>query len=234
VHGTEAVTTTQAEAVPHDVFERSMFDRRQVHAPFLRGADGKPRTYMPIPRAWDQVRGITLHQTACDMGERIERYDTIGAHFAVLRSGRVLRMADLDRVIYHGHGWNNQCVGIEINGLYAGLEGDIRTVWDDPTTPYREQPQQVTPQAMESTRQLVRWIVAEVDRHHGKVGVLGAHRQAVNSRRNDPGEAIWKQVALPLHAELGLNDGGPGFKLPGSTGYAIPEAWDERCVGIKY
>lgn len=228
------MTATQAEAVPHDLFERSMFDRRHVHAPFLRGTDGRPKTYNPMPRAWSQVKGITLHQTACDMGERIERYDTIGAHFAVLRSGRVLRMCDLDRVVYHGHGWNNQCVGIEINGLYAGLEGDIRTVWDDPTTPYREQPQKVTPEAMESTRQLIRWIVAEVSERGGHVKVLGAHRQAVDSRRNDPGEAIWRQVAVPLHAELGLDDGGVGFKLPGSTGYAIPEAWDPRCVGVKY
>jgi N-acetyl-anhydromuramyl-L-alanine amidase AmpD len=225
---------TQAELVPHDVFERSMFDRRPYHAPFLRDTGGRPRTYIPIPRSWGQVRGITLHQTACNMGERIERYDTIGAHFAVLRSGRVLRMCDLDRIVYHGHGWNNQCVGIEVDGLYAGLEGDIRTVWDDPTTPFREQPQKVTPEAMESTRQLVRWIVAEVAAHGGKVAILGAHRQAVDSRRNDPGEAIWKQVALPLHAELGLSDGGPGFKLPGSTGYAVPEAWDPSRVGIKY
>lgn len=228
------MTATQAEAVTHDVFTASMFDRRNVHAPFLRDAAGKPRTYIPIPRQWGSVRGITLHQTACDMGERIERYDTIGAHFAVLRSGRVLRMCDLDRVVYHGHGWNNQCVGIEVNGLYAGLEGDLRTVWDDPSTPFREQPQTVTIEAMESTRQLVRWIVGEVALNGGAVKHLVAHRQAVDSRRNDPGEAIWKQVALPLHAELGLDDGGVGFKIPGSTGYAIPEAWDPRCEGIKY
>ncbi len=224
---------TQAELVPHEMFTASMFDRRHVHAPFLRDAAGKPRTYYPIPRPWGQVRGITLHQTACSMGERVERYDTIGAHFAVLRSGRVLRMADLDRVVYHGHGWNNQCVGIECDGLYAGIEGDLRTVWDDPTTPYREQPQQVTPHAMESTRQLVRWIVEEARRNGATVKILGAHRQAVDSRRNDPGEAIWRQVALPLHAELGLSDGGPGFTLPGSTGYAIPEVWG-GAKGVKY
>jgi hypothetical protein len=229
-----AMTATQAEAVPHDVFTASMFDRRSVHQPFLRDSNGKPRPYNPMPRAWGQVRGITLHQTACDMGERIERYDTIGAHFAVLRSGRVLRMCDLDRVVYHGHGWNAQCVGIEVNGLYAGLEGDIRTVWDDQSTPYREMPQQVTEPAMESTRQLVRWIVEEVRLRGGQLKVLGAHRQAVDSRRNDPGQAIWQQVAVPLHAELGLDDGGVGFKLPGSTGYAIPEAWDSRAVGIPY
>jgi N-acetyl-anhydromuramyl-L-alanine amidase AmpD len=223
-----------AEMLTADDFERAMFDRRSVHAPFIRDTDGKPKTYIPIARPWSSVRGITLHQTACDMGERLERYDTIGAHFSVLRSGRVLRHADEDRVIYHGHGWNNQCVGIEVNGLYAGIEGNLSTVWDDPSTPIREQPQRVTTEAMASTRQLVRWICDHVRRRGGQIKILCAHRQAVSSRRNDPGSAIWQQVALPLHAELGLSDGGPGFVIPGSSGLPIPEAWDPAAVGVRY
>lgn len=213
---------TMAEFVPPDVFRASMFDRR---------SDAHPK-YAPIPRVWSKVTGVCLHQTACNMGERIARYDTIGAHFVVTRAGKVLWMHDLDRVVVHGHGWNAQCVGIEIDGLYAGVEGDPSTVWDDPTTGVREVAQHVTPEAMESARQLVRWIVGEVERNGGKVNALVAHRQAADSRRNDPGSAIWQAVALPLHAELGLTDGGVGFRL--GTGYPIPEAWDPRCKGIRY
>ncbi len=166
------------------------------------------------------------------MGERLGRYDTIGAHFAVTRSGKVLRMHDLHRIVVHGNGFNNQTVGIEVDGLYAGIEGDPRTVWNDPNTQQREMGQEVTAEAMESARQLVRWIVAEVALRGGKVGALVAHRQSSGSRRNDPGSAIWQHVALPLHAELGLSDGGVGFKI--GTGMAIPEAWDERCKGVEY
>jgi hypothetical protein len=115
----------------------------------------------------------------------------------------------------------------------------MRTTWDDPSTPFREQPQRVTTEAMESARQLVRWIVEEVRRNGGACTKLVAHRQASGSRRNDPGQAIWQQVALPLHAELGLDDGGVGFYLPnpaayGGDGVAIPEAWDSRCKGVRY
>lgn len=228
--------TTDAEL---DLFAQAMIDRRNVHAPLLKRPNQPAVRYTPAHRTWANTRGVTLHQTACHMGERTERYDHIGAHFAVLRSGRVLWMADLDRVVIHGNGWNNQCVGIEIDGLYAGLEDDpdtaqdesLRTTWDDPTTPTREQPMQVTPAAMESTRQLVRWIRRAVTRKGGRLDVLCAHRQSSVDRRNDPGQAIWQQVAVPLHAELGLSDGGVGFVL---GGYPVPAAWDARCKGIAY
>lgn len=219
-------------------FEASMIDRRAFHSPLVKRG-GKLERYEPAGRAWRETRGFTLHQTACNMGERIERYDAIGAHFVVLRSGRVLRMADLNSVVFHGNGWNAQCVGIEIDGLYAGLEDipetaldeSLRTTWDDPTTPTREKPMRVTPQAMLATRNLIRWGAYEIARNGGKLEVLCAHRQSSLDRRNDPGEEIWKQVALPLHAELGLTDGGVGFKI---GGYAIPERWDPRCKGVLY
>ncbi len=228
------------EALTLADFERSMHDRRAFHRPHYRGADGKLVSYIPRRRPWTEVTGITLHQTACNMGERIERYDTIGAHFAVLRSGRIARMCDPDRIIYHGNGWNNRCVGIEVDGLYSGLEDDpdtaqdesLRTTWDSPSTSTREHPMQVTPQAMQRTRQLVRWIVGTVAAHGGQCRFLVAHRQSSDDRRNDPGETIWKQVALPLHAELGMSDGGVGFTVTG--GLPICEQWDPRCKGVRY
>lgn len=233
------------EAITVDDFLSLMIDRRDFHVPTVEKiVNGKKKrvAYEPEERDWNEVRGITLHQTACDMGERIERYDSIGAHYSILRSGRILRHCDNNRVVYHGNGWNNQCVGIEVNGRYAGREDDpdtaldeaLKTTWDDPTTPTRELPMIVTPQSMVSLRMLIRWIAYDVLTHGGHLKILGAHRQASPSRRNDPGEAIWKQGAVPMHAELGLSDGGKGFVIPGSGGYPIPECWDERYTGIAY
>jgi hypothetical protein len=226
------------EALTAAEFEATMVDRRAYHSPLVKRGDRMER-YEPAERSWTQTTGITLHQTACNMGERVARYDTIGAHFAVLRSGRVLRMADLNTVVYHGNGWNTRCVGIEVDGLYSGLEDDpdtaqdeaLRTTWDDPSTPTREQPMVVTEAAMRSTRQLIRWIRHEIARNGGKLTVLNAHRQSSKDRRNDPGETIWKAVALPLHAELGLTDGGPGFEI---GGYPVCVEWDPSRVGYKY
>ncbi len=221
----------QEDPPPPDVFEESMVDRRPHAQPSLT-------TWQ---RPWSRVTGICLHQTACEMGERDSRYDKLNVHFVVCRSGKVLRLHDLTTGLAAANGWNNQTVSIEIDGLYAGVEDDpatvnvneaMRSTWDDPSTPFREQPQRVTPEAMESARMLVRWIVGEVALHGGRVGVLVAHRQSSGSRQSDPGEAIWKAVALHMHAELGLHDGGVGFKL--DDGRPIPDAWSGQANGTPY
>lgn len=183
-------------------------------------------------RPWTSVTGICLHQTACNMGENPPRYDAIGAHFVVTRLGKILHMHDMDRLIVHGNGFNTRTVGIEFDGLYAGVQGDPKTVWDDPETSRHEVGQDVTDQAVSAGQQLLRWICAEVRRRGGKVSVLVAHRQASENRRNDPGSEIWQRVALPMHEQLVLTDGGSGFKI--GSGYPIPEAWDPSRVGTKY
>lgn len=224
-------------------FLQLVIDRRDFHVPTVvidKGGVKTRRAYNPAHRTWLETQGITLHQTACDMGERAERYDTMGAHWGVLRSGRIIRLCDNDRVVYHGNGWNARCVGIEVNGLYAGQEDDpdtaqdeaLRSTWDDPSTPTREKPQQVTPQSMLSLRMLCRFIAYDIASHGGVLRVMGAHRQSSPDRRNDPGEAIWKQAAIPLMGELGLSDGGVGFKLNG--GRPIPQVWDPRHSGTAY
>jgi hypothetical protein len=189
------------------------------------------KKYIMGRRSWKDVTGICLHQTACVLGEKPSRWATIGAHNGVTRGGKVIWMHDHDLVIVHGNGWNAQTVGIELDGTYAGVEGDIRTFWrpaDEPNL----QPQSPTEALVKSAQATIRWIVDEVARHGGKIKVLVAHRQASKDRQSDPGSAIWQQVALPLHKELGLTDGGVGFKI--GSGYPIPESWDPRCKNQKY
>lgn len=183
-------------------------------------------------RGWDQVTGITLHQTACLLGERPARWDSVGCHVGVTRGGQIIQLHDFTEVVVHGNGWNNRCVGIEMDGLYAGLEGDMRTVWDDPSTPIREQGMAVTDELVEAACAAVKWIYDEVAARGGAIKFLVAHRQSSIDRRNDPGEALWKRVGLRMQDELGLSHGDDlGFKL---GGYSIPEAWDPRCVGVPY
>lgn len=215
----------------HEILEAfpppaSLIDRR-VFAAKYHSAHGEAAL-----RPWSKITGICLHQTACLLGERPERWDTVGAHLGVMRSGRVVWLHDFERVIWHGNNWNAGTVGIEIDGLYEGVLGDPRTVWDDPTTTIHEKGMRATPEAIEATKQTIRWICSVVAKNAGDVRALVAHRQASEDRRNDPGSELWQAIALPLHAELGLHDGGLGFKL--GTGSPIPEVWDPRCNGIKY
>lgn len=194
------------------------------------------------PRAITQVRGVTLHQTACILSASKDpaRCDNVGAHFVIMRpggyykDGDVLWLHDETRLVIHGHGWNNQCWGIEVDGLFAGVEGDPRTVWDDPDTSFKDQAVSLTDAQRESCLQLIRWRYHEIRRMGGKMITICAHRQASKDRRNDPGSRVWKDIALPLKDELGLGDGGPGFVLPTGGGYPIPESWDPSRVGIKY
>jgi hypothetical protein len=90
---------------------------------------------------------------------------------------------------------------------------------------------QVTPQAMRSTRMLVRWIVIDGLRRGWTINKLVAHRQSSLDRQNDPGEAIWKQVALPLQNELGMSDGGMGFHIGGRP---IPTKWNPNYRRTPY
>lgn len=180
-------------------------------------------------RPWKVTTGVCLHQTACDMGERIERYDSTGAHIVVLRSGRWIQLHDLDTIIAAANGWNNRTVSIEVNGLFSGEIGG--RVWDDPSTKVHEVAMHPTDIQLVRTREIIRWIAWVIAMNGGGLKAIVAHRQSSKARRDDPGQEIWQSCALPLHAELGIGDGGVGFEI---GGYAIPESWDRRCTGIKY
>lgn len=186
------------------------------------------------PREWTKITGWCLHQTACHLGASsdIARCDNVGAHFVVYQDGRVFWLHDLNRIIIHGNGWNNQCIGIEIDGLFAGIEGDPQTVWNDPDTSWVDQAMPLTPAQAQSVKQLMRWGTAEVAKHGGLIHKCVAHRQSSGSRRNDPGSKVWQEIALPMSAELGFDDGGPGFTL--DDGYPIPVEWDPKRTGYHY
>jgi N-acetyl-anhydromuramyl-L-alanine amidase AmpD len=182
-------------------------------------------------RQWKQITGVTLHQTACLLGERPQRWSTVGAHLGVTRAGQVIWMHDFEKIVWHANLLNGATIGIEMDGTYAGVEGDDRTFWRPVDEPDRKA-QTPTIALVEAAKATVRWICQEVARHGGRVERLLAHRQASKQRESDPGSALWQQVALPLHVELGLNDGGPGYVV--GNGYPIPEKWDSRRVGVRY
>lgn len=204
-----------------ELVARAWRDRPQLELPGVEFHDRRreaAQTHHGYPtrrRLLSRVTGICLHQTGCHMGERPARYDGMGAHVGVTRQGRVIWLHDFNRRVIAANGWNDGTVSVEIDGLYAGVEGG--PVWDNPATAVREQAMTLTPEAVLAAQQVVRWIVASVP----SVRVIVAHRQASASRRSDPGEAIWKSVALTSGLETAnettLGDGRP-----------IPMEWDAR------
>jgi hypothetical protein len=75
-------------------------------------------------RAWKQITGIVLHQTAVVFGEKPMRWASVGAHLGVTRGGQVIWMHDFEKVVWHGNGFNGFTIGIEVDGTYAGIEGE--------------------------------------------------------------------------------------------------------------
>lgn len=217
------VATPSSVEVPIEVI-----DRRE----FAIQAHGPKRGWRVTDRKWSEVTGVCLHQTACILGENPSRWDSVGAHIGITRSGKIIWLHDFDREVAHANGFNSQTVGIEVDGLFAGIEGDPKTVWDNPGTAIREVAQSPTDAQLESLKIAVRWIAAEVAAKSGvPMKALVAHRQSSDTRRNDPGSAVWA-VALELMKELKLSDGGPKFKI--GDGLPIPEAWDPSRKGIPY
>ena len=184
-------------------------DRRKFAAQSHHG-------YTTKRRSLSKVTGICLHQTACLMGERPSRYDGMGAHVGVTRAGKVIWLHDFDRRVVAANGWNDGTVSIEIDGLYAGVEGRPDTVWQG-------EAMTLTPAAVLAAQQTIRWICQQVP----TMRVIVAHRQASASRRSDPGEAIWKSVAIPARAENGLTTP-DAFTI--GDGLPIPREWDPRSM----
>jgi hypothetical protein len=220
----EANVGEEAAPPPSPLPGITFYDRRK-YAAQAHGSEGQwPVTIRPI----EQVTGTCAHQTSCVLGESLERWNSVGAHFGITRMGKVIWLHDFTHKVCAANGWNNGTVSIEVDGRLAGIAGNPNTVWDDPSTPGRETETPLTNEQAVAFKALVRWIKAQLG---PRMNVLVSHRQASSNRQNDPGSQIWK-LCVELHAELGLSDGGIGFTL--DDGLPIPVEWDPRCVGYKY
>lgn len=217
-------------------------DQRNNHAGHARS--GK--------RSWGSITGITLHQTAtCLLHEdkvtpdrlkgAIERACGIAVHHVILRNGVSVWSNPYDSIVPQAQRvFNARDVGIEVDGYYAGVEGDDSTFWRPKSTPDRQPMGESGPQFM-AARETCRFIIEEVARHGGKIKYIHAHRQTSMSRISDPGELIWREIAEPIIEEFGLSFGGPDFYVPQNTnitekdiysgsgpGYPIPREWSPR------
>lgn len=209
-------TSTHVDALrPAQFFDRRAF-AAQVHHKSKEHPDGFP----VVDRDIELVTGVCLHQAAVDLGEHVERYDNGGAHVFVTRGGKWIWLHDWDRKVAAANGWNNGTISIEVSGMYCGVDGKLSTFWK----PYPgAMPQVVTPQSMETLKQGIRWINADLAARGSKLKVIVAHRQASATRQGDPGEGTWKGAALPMIAELELTDVG---HVTLGDGNPIPFEWN--------
>lgn len=174
------------------------------------------------PRDWKKITSIVLHQTDCVLGERPARWFSVPVQVGVTRGGQILLLNPIHQLMYHANALNRDSVGIEMDGHYEGIEGDIKTYNDYGTG---RKPLTPTHELIESTRLAIDWICDEVKANGGLITEIWAHRQGSNTRQRDPGSRIWKDVALWAENQNLLNTN-PFFVR--GKGQPIPNAWDPR------
>jgi len=189
----------------------------------------------------EAIIGICLHQTAVRYSVSAQQLAAAGGDRAVALARRALNIAAHAVVfqpdpagshgpllvpcapllwhVNHGNGLNPITLGLEVDGLYAEVEGDPRTVWGGkaPTT--------WTAQMADAVVAMIAWLKQEAAKESIDIGYVYAHRQSSATRRSDPGELIWKTAALPAMESLGLQMDpariwGNGRPLPAAWGVA--------------
>lgn len=202
---------------------------------FKRGADGRPVVRDPA-----QVTGITIHQTAVPYsaaayqvqaagGDRelalARRSLQVACHMMAFRGGFVAWPNPLDWYVYHGNGFNSFELGLEIDGLYPGVIGGA--TWSGKPA------SEVTDDVVRAACAAIELMVIEGRKMGMPIRYIHAHRQSSATRRDDPGEELWKRVVLDFVVPaLGLITE-PARVLPGRNGNGrpIPTQWDSNGVG---
>lgn len=162
-------------------------------------------------RDLSKIYALVLHQTAFSRGNRIDRYDNVGAHFVIIPDGRVIQLHPLEAYLHSSNGLNAGSVAVEFVGNFPNTRG----TWWRGDRFGRNKP---TSEQIVAGRKLVRHLISKIGLTH----VL-AHRQSSKQKANDPGPHIWKGVGQWALDSKGLSDGGSTFSV--GTGQPIPAAW---------
>lgn len=214
---------------------RMVDGKRSVTNLCLLGPDKKV-----VKRDMKNVTGICFHQTACVFGApkgskdpdaRYKRALSVPCHAVGFLDGVAALTAPLSWYVYHGNAFNEDCIGLELEGHFSGL-------LDDPKTPRREdlrsswkgeEPTPLTEVAIQCYRDLTKKIVEEARAAGAPIEWAYAHRQSNGIKHSDPGEGIWKHVVLEYAVPvLGLKTKSAHTRRDGKT---IPKEWAPDGVG---
>lgn len=169
------------------------------------------RTNRKGTRDMKKVYALVLHQTAFSRGNDPTKYDRIPVHFVITPDGKIIQLHPLSAYLWSSNGFNARSVAVEFVGNFRSVEGRYYKPENFGCHP-------VTPAQIKAGRELIQYLIKEMGLTH----VL-AHRQSSGMRTNDPGPEVWYNVGQWAVDNLGLKDGGPGFKI--DTGAPIPNEW---------
>lgn len=213
------------------------------------------RTVVRDPK---DVTGVVIHQTAvryglsddqllASSGDRrlafARRGLNVACHAIAFREGLFAAVRPLEHYVLHGNGFNGYTLGLEIDGLYAGLLDDPETIpirEDLATIPKGRMADEINATILAAAKAALFWLVTEGARVGMNIRDVYAHRQSSGTRRADPGEGWWVHLVLDYAVrELGLRTH-PEVWLPSrlkgrpNNGRPIPREWDPAGVGAYW
>ncbi len=163
------------------------------------------------PREMSKVYALVLHQTAFSRGNDTTKYDRIPVHFVIVPNGKIIQLHPLSAYLWSSNGFNSGSVAVEFVGNFPNTKGKC---WEAKKFGCHK----LTQEQINSGRALIRHLINTMGLTH----VL-AHRQSSGQRENDPGPDIWYHIGQWAVDNLGMKDGGPGFKV--GSGKPIPDEW---------
>lgn len=184
-------------------------------APFTHNRRGLPIiSRRGARRPLGAINAIMLHQMGFDRGDMVDQYDTVIAHYAVLRDGTVLQLRPDDALLNDAHGRASLHIEFASYGASSlaceqdvarGTVGNRIPTWAE----------------VEAGRQLVRHLWA---RH--QIRFIYAHRQFnLGGRPNCPGPHIWYNVAHWACQSLGISS-------QGAAPHPIPAGWTQEAARV--
>lgn len=210
----------------------SVYDLRQDQTnPPKKGGLCRVRRGRVVNRPPRIVDSIVVHQTACEFGPRrsdLRKHGNRQAAIAARSLGIACHATSFDGFyalpnpltwyVNQANRLNRRSLGLEIEGLYPGIEGG--RVWST------RRPTLLTKGRIDAARMALEHLVDEGRSAGMPITHVFAHRQSSMTRRGDPGEEIWREVVLDFAvADLGLTV----INNLRDGGRAIPWQWDPNA-----
>jgi hypothetical protein len=160
-----------------------------------------------------QIDTVVLHQTSFNRGNVPDNYLSVHAHYVVLPDGTIVQLHPIESYLVASSAFNDDAIAVEFVGNFPDEHGHY---WKGD-----EYGRSVLSNLqIGGGRDLVRYL----NETYG-ISFVFAHRQgeAADLRGNCPGPDIWYNVGEWATAQLGMSDGGSGYKE--GKGSPIPDSW---------
>jgi len=170
------------------------------------------------PRKLAAINAIVLHHMAYNIGNNVDLYKQVGAHYIVTSDGQIAQLYnDLD-FLNASNNFNPRSIAIE----FAGNFSNERYHWWKNRGVQIPDRCYLTPAQIGAGRCLLTTLKARIP----GIQYLYAHRQSSQDREGDPGPDVWYNIGEWALNKLNLTDRRP--RSYEGTGQPIPGTWRKR------